>query len=125
MGKGINLAEVSKELYLRIDQGDDSSLPKLTRHGCYELSKGVFDIIGMALTAGEEVSVPQFGKFVPVTQPARTARNPQTGKPIDVPAKTVPKFRASSSLREKIKETVVEVSKKKTPPKKKVPAKKK
>jgi len=125
MGKGINLAEVGNEVYKRVDQGDDPSQPKLTKSGCYELSKAVFDIIGMAMAAGEEVSVPQFGKFIPTTQAKRVARNPKTGEKINVPAKTVPKFRASSGLREKVKDTEIEAPKKKVPAKKKTPAKKK
>jgi DNA-binding protein HU-beta len=125
MGEGINLAVVSNELYLRVDQGD-SSLPKLTKSGCYDLVKGVFDIIGQAMAEGEEVAVPQFGKFIPVAKPARNARNPKTGETIKVPAKTVPKFRASSALRLKVEKAKVKTaSKKKTVPKKKTASKKK
>ena len=125
MGKGINLAEVSNEVYLRIDQGNDPNQPKLTKHGCYEMSKAMFDVVGKALEVGEEVAIPQFGKFVPVAKPARNARNPKTGETIKVPAKTVIKFRPGSALRTKVAGAKVVSAPKKTVPKKKIVPKKK
>jgi len=41
-----------------------------------------------------------FGTFSVVTRDARVARNPQTGEPVDVPAKKVIKFKMSSKLKE-------------------------
>ena len=40
------------------------------------------------------------GTFSVVTRNARVARNPQTGEPVDVPAKRVVKFKISSKLKE-------------------------
>jgi DNA-binding protein HU-beta len=40
------------------------------------------------------------GTFSVVTRNARVARNPQTGEPVDVPAKKVVKFKMSSKLKE-------------------------
>ena len=62
--------------------------------------KGVFDTIATLLSEGEDVSVPKFGKFHTAIQSARTCRNPKTGDPIEVPEKRVPKFKASSVLKE-------------------------
>ena len=39
-----------------------------------------------ALLAGEEVTLPGIGKLKIVERGARSARNPKTGAPIDVPA---------------------------------------
>jgi len=96
-----SLADVSNEVFLRIDQ-EESGIPKLKKNGVLDISRAVFDVIAQAMAAGEQVAIPQFGKFYPHPQPARNARNPRTGKKIKVKAKTVPRFRASSSLREKV-----------------------
>ncbi len=39
-----------------------------------------------------------FGAFSVSKRKARTGRNPQTGKAIDIPAKNIPKFKAGSKL---------------------------
>jgi DNA-binding protein HU-beta len=57
------------------------------------------------LTNDGKVTLVGFGTFELTAKAARTARNPKTGEPIDVPAKTVPKFRPSAAL----KATVVDV----------------
>lgn len=41
---------------------------------------------------GQELRVSGFASFKPVQRAARTTRNPQTGDPIDVPAKTAVKI---------------------------------
>ena len=97
----LSLADVSNEVLLRVEQ-EDLSGPKLKRSGMLDIGRAFFDVIAMALADGEEVAVPQFGKFFPHPQPARAARNPKTGEKIKVKAKTVPKFRSSSALREKV-----------------------
>jgi DNA-binding protein HU-beta len=51
------------------------------------------------LKAGEKVSFIGFGSFNVVDKPARTARNPRTGKAIKVAAKKVVKFRPGSGLK--------------------------
>jgi DNA-binding protein HU-beta len=63
----------------------------------------IFDSITNSLKEGEEVSVAGFGIFSAKMRAARTARNPRTGEPIDVPAMRVPKFRASKSLKDTVK----------------------
>ena len=47
-----------------------------------------------------KVTLVGFGTFKIVLRAARKARNPQTGEAIDVPAKMVPKFKASKAMRE-------------------------
>lgn len=61
-----------------------------------------FDEITAALAEGIEVTIPGFGKFVPHEQAARTARNPANGETINVPAKTVPKFKAGKTLKDAV-----------------------
>ncbi|MDE5421867.1 HU family DNA-binding protein [Ancylomarina sp. DW003] len=53
-----------------------------------------------ALKGEDRVALIGFGSFSVSTREARTGRNPQTGKPIDIPAKKVIKFKAGSELTE-------------------------
>lgn len=61
-----------------------------------------FDALAV-LAAGEvkrngQFALPGFGRLVKATRKAREGRNPATGHPIKIPAKTVVKFRLSSAL---------------------------
>lgn len=56
-----------------------------------------------SLAAGKEVTLVGFGTFLVAKRAARKGRNPQTGKPINIPAKKTPKFRAGKALREAVK----------------------
>ena len=57
-----------------------------------------FGTIQEQLNKGEKVTLIGFGTFNVVERKARTAKNPQTGKPVKVPAKKVAKFKAGSNL---------------------------
>lgn len=50
------------------------------------------------LREGEEIVLPGVGKLKPDARAARTARNPSTGATIEVPAKTVVKFKVAKEL---------------------------
>ncbi len=49
-----------------------------------------------------KVTLVGFGSFVKVRRSARKGRNPQTGKPINIKARNVVKFRPGKKLRESI-----------------------
>jgi len=53
-----------------------------------------------ALSNGDSVGLIGFGTFEARHRPARKGRNPQTGEPLDIPAKTVPVFKAGKRLRD-------------------------
>ncbi|MBP3740423.1 MAG: HU family DNA-binding protein [Bacteroidales bacterium] len=57
-----------------------------------------FASIQEQLNKGQKVSLIGFGTFSVVERKARTAKNPQTGEKVKVPAKKVAKFKAGSSL---------------------------
>ena len=63
----------------------------------------MIDSIVDSLKAGQEVSIAGLGIFSAKMRDARTARNPRTGEPIQVPAMRVPKFRAAKALKEAVK----------------------
>lgn len=69
-----------------------------------EAVKGVIEAITEALADHEKVSIAGLGIFEAKLRKARTARNPRTGEPIEVPAMHVPKFRAAKALKEAVKE---------------------
>ena len=61
------------------------------------------DSIVESLKAGDEVSIAGLGIFSAKMRNARTARNPRTGEPIEVPAMRVPKFRAAKALKDAVR----------------------
>jgi DNA-binding protein HU-beta len=46
--------------------------------------------------------IPGLGKAVKANRKARTGRNPQTGEPIQIPAKTVVKFRLAKAFKDAV-----------------------
>ena len=56
-----------------------------------------------AMVRGEDVRVSGFGVFRIIDRAARTAHNPVTGEPVEVPRHKGIMFRPSSSLSRKIK----------------------
>ena len=58
-----------------------------------------FDTITNAVAAGDKVSIAGFGIWEKKNRPARMARNPMTGAPVKVPAKTVAKFRPAADFK--------------------------
>jgi len=49
-----------------------------------------------------EFILPGFGKFVKVNRKAREGRNPATGETIQIPAKTVVKFRVAKAAKDAV-----------------------
>ena len=62
----------------------------------------VFSAISDALARGETVTIAGFGTFSTKARPAREGRNPRTGERIDIPASTVPSFKAGRALRDAV-----------------------
>lgn len=62
----------------------------------------LIDTVQGQVARGQKVSLPGFGTFERRERSARTARNPQTGEPIQIPASKVPAFKAGSSFKEKV-----------------------
>jgi len=64
--------------------------------------KSIIASIEKALKKGDKVSLVGFGTFSVAKRAAREGRNPATGKPIRIPAATVPKFKAGKKLRDAV-----------------------
>jgi len=59
--------------------------------------------LSAALKAGDKVALLGFGTFAVTERPARTGINPATKEKIEIPAKSVVKFKAGAELAEAIK----------------------
>lgn len=55
-----------------------------------------------SLKKGDSVALVGFGTFSVKERAARTGRNPQTGKPIDISAAKVPSFKAGKALKDSV-----------------------
>ncbi len=62
----------------------------------------VLEGIEKGLVDDGKVTLVGFGNFVVKERAARTARNPQTGAAVRVPAKSVPTFKPSGSLKDSV-----------------------
>lgn len=63
----------------------------------------LFEVVAKTLEKKEEVVLVGFGTFKTADRAARTARNPQTGEAIEIPATTVPVFKVSKALKDRVK----------------------
>lgn len=68
-----------------------------------EVTNAVLDIITEQLAKGEKVQIQNFGVFETRDRASRVGRNPQDGSEIQIPAKTVPAFKAGKALKEAVK----------------------
>lgn len=59
---------------------------------------GCLDGIANALKDGDKATLVGFGTFSVSHRPARTGRNPRTNEEIQIPAKTVAKFKPGKAL---------------------------
>ncbi|GAB3685131.1 hypothetical protein GCM10027589_54170 [Actinocorallia lasiicapitis] len=64
-----------------------------------EAVDAILDTIQTTVAKGEKVAITGFGSFEKADRPARTARNPATGKTIEVAATSVPKFKAGADFK--------------------------
>ena len=85
------------ELIDAIADGADISKAAATK----ALDSAIEAITG-ALKKGDPVSLVGFGTFSVKHRPARTGRNPQTGKEIQIAAANVPGFKAGKALRDAV-----------------------
>lgn len=78
---------------------EDHSLP---RKQVADLVESLLEKMTAVLKSGDKVALPPFGQFKIRDRAARVARNPQTGAPVNVPAKRVLKFIAGKPLKEAV-----------------------
>ncbi len=74
----------------------------LTKADSEKALNATTEAIKSALTKGESIQLIGFGTFSISERSARTGRNPQTGKEIQIAAKKVAKFKPGKALDEAI-----------------------
>ncbi len=89
---------IKSELIQRVAQAN----PHLYQRDVERIINTVFGEIGSALSRGDRVELRGFGAFSVKHRPARTGRNPRSGAPVQVSAKTVPYFKTGKELRERL-----------------------
>ena len=73
---------------------------KLSQKDVAEILNATIEAITKTVSKGKKVTLVGFGTFESRKRAARTGRNPQTGKEIKIPAKTVPTFTAGKKFKE-------------------------
>ena len=70
----------------------------LTKSKTNEVVDALVSSITESLKNGEKVTLVGFGTFATTKKEARKGRNPKTGETIEIPSKTVAKFKAGATL---------------------------
>ena len=76
-----------------------SKKANVTQKEADEVLSSLVDTIQKTVAKGKKVTLVGFGTFEPRKRAARTGRNPQTGKELKIPAKTVPAFSAGKKFK--------------------------
>lgn len=74
----------------------------VTKKDADEILTALMDTIIDSVSSGDKVTLVGFGTFEARQRQAREGRNPSTGKPIQIPATTVPAFSAGKAFKEKV-----------------------
>jgi len=75
----------------------------LSKKASLQAVNAFVDTVSGALARSEKVTLVGFGTFDVTTRKARKARNPRTGQIINVPSKKVPRFKAGTELKKKVR----------------------
>lgn len=73
---------------------------KITQKEASEIIASFIDVVEKTVSKGKKVTLVGFGTFEARKRAQRTGRNPQTGKEITIPARTVPVFTAGKKFKE-------------------------
>ncbi|AYE34475.1 HU family DNA-binding protein [Clostridium sartagoforme] len=79
-----------------------SEKSKLTKKDAELALKAFIESVEEALEKGEKVQLVGFGTFETRERAAREGRNPRTKETINIPASTVPVFKAGKEFKEKV-----------------------
>ena len=79
-----------------------SKSENLTKRQTEQVVDALLESIKDALAEGDKVEIRGFGNFRIRKRETRKARNPRTGKVVQVPPKKVPYFKEGKELKEKV-----------------------
>ncbi len=74
----------------------------ITKKDADRIIAATFETIAQNMANGEKVQVSGFGIFDVKKREARTGRNPRTKETIEIPASTLPAFKASKTLKDAV-----------------------
>ena len=85
-----------------VEQVADAIGPGVTKRDCALVVDGFLNAVKRALSSGQNIEIRGFGTFKVRHRKARLARNPRTGEPVRVPARSAPVFKPSKHLRARV-----------------------
>ena len=74
----------------------------LSKKACGTVLDGFLSAVTEAMQTGEAVKLTGFGSFEVKRRAARTGRNPQTKETVEIPAQTIPVFKAGKGLKDSV-----------------------
>ena len=75
---------------------------ELSKKDSEKALKAFIDVVTEELKKGEKIQLVGFGTFEVAERAAREGRNPQSGKPMPIPASKAPKFKAGKALKDEV-----------------------
>ena len=78
--------------------------PQISKKDAAVVVDTIFESMAQALRRGERIEIRGFGSLQIKIHPAHDGRNPATGKPMPIPARRRPFFKAGKELRELVNE---------------------
>ena len=101
MGADKNIDVIHKtDLIKQVWRDDDN--PAMTRRMAEIAVDAVINAIKDSLLDGKRVHIHGLGTLEPIVSKPRMGRNPATGEPIQVPAKTTIKFKVSRDMKREL-----------------------
>lgn len=79
-----------------------STQAKTTKRDAQNVLDALINTVQTAVQNGDTVSLVGFGSFSPRKRAPRVARNLQTGETLNVPARTVPVFKAGKKFKDAV-----------------------
>ena len=79
-----------------------SQMEGLTKKDTERIITAAVDAITASLARGEKVQISGFGTFEVKQREARVGRNPHTKEAINIPATSIPVFKASKALKDAV-----------------------
>lgn len=87
-----------------VEQVAEAIGPGVTKRDCALVVDGFLNAVKQALVSGRGIEIRGFGTFKVRDRKERMARNPRTGEPVLVPARSTPVFKPSKFLRARVAE---------------------
>ena len=79
-----------------------AEMASLSKKDTEKTIDAVFTVLGDVMVSGDKLQLSGFGTFETRERAARTGHNPRTGEEIPIAAATIPVFKPSKTLRDKV-----------------------